>query len=84
MLADCVPSKGAPKLVTRSSTDPTSDGTMFASCKRGEQVVSGGINTDTVFVPFEFHRASKRKWGVSGEAFGSPVRCGRSPTARTP
>ena len=72
VLADCVPSKGAPKLVTRSSIDPTSDGTMFASCKRGEQVVSGGINTNTTFVPFEFHRASKRKWGVSGEAFGSP------------
>jgi hypothetical protein len=72
VLADCVPSKRAPEIVTRKSTDPTSRGTMFASCKRNEQVVSGGVNTDAVFVPFEFHRASKRKWGVAGDTFGSP------------
>jgi hypothetical protein len=71
-LADCVPSKGAPELVTRKSRKDSSQETIFASCKRDEQVVSGGFTSNSVFVPFEFHRASKRKWGMSGKSF-SPV-----------
>ena len=56
--------------MTRKSTEDSAQNTMFASCRRDEQVVSGRFTSNTVFVPFEFHRASKRKWGISGETFG--------------
>ena len=72
-LADCVPSKGAPDLVTRKGQAPVTgtDSTVTASCRKSEQVVSAGFTSDTAFVPFAFHRGSKRNWGVRGATFGS-------------
>lgn len=74
-LADCVPAKGAPKLKTRRSTtasSPTGETVAPASCHQGEQVVSAGFDSDTAFIPSEFHRDTRRTWIDTGAVFGNP------------
>jgi hypothetical protein len=73
-IADCVPKKGAPDLVTRKGQGPVSGATstVTASCRKNEQVVSAGFSSNTVFLPFEFHRGGKRTWGTKGATFGDP------------
>ena len=72
-LADCVPSKKAPDLVTRKHQETVNgtDSTVVASCRKSEQVVSGGFTSNTAFIPFIFHRGTRRTWGARGATLGS-------------
>lgn len=69
--ADCVPKEEAPDLKARKRTTTGGPGASRApvSCKRREQVVSAGFKSDSGVVPFEFRRATKRKWTNDGLAF---------------
>jgi len=71
-IADCVPKREAPDLVTRKDTGKVTDdgSTVTSSCKKKEQAVSAGFSSNTDFQPFEFHRgAAKRTWGMRGQTF---------------
>ena len=71
VIADCVPKKEAPDLVTRKDSGPVTDkgSTVTSSCKKKEQAVSAGFTSNTDFLPFEFHRGAKRTWGIRGQTF---------------
>ena len=71
VIADCVPKKKAPDLVTRKDTGKVTDGgsTVTSSCRDKEQAVSGGFTSNTDFQAFEFHRGAKRTWGMRGQTF---------------
>ena len=71
VIADCVPKKEAPDLVTRKDSGTVTDdgSTVTSSCKKKEQAVSAGFTSNTDFEPFEFHRGAKRTWGIRGQTF---------------
>lgn len=73
-IANCVPAGKAPDLVTRRTTTPVAElATADASCKKGEQVISAGFTSDeALFLPFVFHRDTKRSWTTRGAVFGNP------------
>jgi hypothetical protein len=73
-IADCVPKKGAPDLVTRKGQGPVSGATstVTASCRKNAQFVSASFSSNTVFMPCDFHHAWNRTWGTKGATFGDP------------